>query len=153
MGSAFAHPHFPKETTFRWDREDSPEARKITVTHITVPYNEIKAGELPAGESWHLGFAKLRTTVDLESGGTPIAAGEYELKGKREAEDRWSLELVSGKEEDRKTLAPKCEFEKGFPVAHHLSIETHPDGEKESTTVWVSVMFGDMRVRFPVAPN
>ena len=45
--AAFAHPHFTKEISFRWDREDSEEARKLVLRHITVPYNEMKAGNLP----------------------------------------------------------------------------------------------------------
>lgn len=152
-GTVFAHPHFPKEIVFKWDREDSPEARQVTLSHITVPYNEIKAGELAVGDSWHLGFAKLKTTVGLKSGDLPIPAGDYELKGKRETEDRWSLQIVSGKGEDAKEIAPACEFQEDLPAVQHLLIEVHPDGDKESATVWVSVRFGEMRVRFAVAPE
>lgn len=150
VSGASAHPHFSKEISFRWDREDSPQARKMILRHITVPYNEIKAGELKAGESWHCGFAKLETSAALKNGSTSIPAGQYEIRVRKEEGGAWSMHLLHGPKENKKTVELEERLESDLPVEEHLRFDLHPKGGKDNPEVRIFLRFGPHLLRTAV---
>ncbi|MCA9437707.1 MAG: hypothetical protein KC978_18120 [Candidatus Omnitrophica bacterium] len=146
----FSHPHFFKEVRFAFERGSDTD-QWISVSHITVPYNEIAAGSLPSGESWHLGFAMLKTGTKMKIGSTEIEAGEYTLNAKRESESDWSLLLLpKGKEGSDNQIHLKGELIDGLENEEHLTIEIHPVGDKEHTQVVLEVRFGPYSIQAPI---
>ena len=147
----FAHPHFFKEVRFAFDR-DADSKQAITLSHITVPFNEIAAGSLAEGESWHLGFAQFKTGTDLSLGGSEVKAGEYALKVKRGVGEDWSLFLEpKGEKDEAKSIPLAGEMSSNPEGKDHLMIEILPVGEKEETGIVLEVRFGPSVIQVPLS--
>ncbi len=147
---AIGHPHFFKEDRFFFDRGKS-EDQSLTVSHMTVPFNEIATASLPEGEDWHLGFAQLKLGMAIELGGQKVEPGTYTLKIKREGDSKWSLFLQSDEEDDKKkTIELNSRMKSDLPAQDHLNISIRPIGNKEVTEIALIVRFGPNGIEAPV---
>ncbi len=84
------HPHHPKVVKIGGVKGN------ITLTHITVPFNEKHLADLKPGFTWHMGFANLKTEIPIECGDVKVPAGNYKLEMRRGKTNKdWSFVLSS----------------------------------------------------------
>ncbi len=82
------HPHHPKTLIM------AGVNGKVTVQHITVPFNAEHLKDLQPGFSWHLGFAQLSTDIPLGFGDITVQPGKYKMDVHRgDKDDSWSVAL------------------------------------------------------------
>ena len=146
----FSHPHYFKEVRFSFERE-ADSGKWISASHITVPYNEIAAGSLEDGKSWHLGFAKIEVGTDMTLGGAAVVPGQYSLNVLKGEGEAWSLFLKPEAEDEKDEQLPlEGELITDLDSKEHLIIEIHPIGDKEETQVVLEVRFGPNLLQVPV---
>jgi len=142
--TAVRHPHFPKKVTMQLGF--GQEAASISVSHLTVTFDEAGFEALPAGGTWHLGNGKFETGAELTVGGQKIEKGRYRLLGRKQLGGDWELVLdPNGKDFDNalsdEALALKTRFLKEEPIQEHLRIDLQPSGDQEHTTLQLEVHF------------
>ena len=89
--SVVPHPHVPKVLTVQG------AAGELSFRYFTVPYSQeqFDNANMTEGDSWHLGFASVRSEVAFTFGGAEVPAGTYKLDGVQgETQDDWSLRLT-----------------------------------------------------------
>ncbi|MEO0477914.1 MAG: hypothetical protein AAF196_00395 [Planctomycetota bacterium] len=85
------HPHVPKVLTVQG------AAGELSFRYFTVPYSQeqFDNANMGEGDSWHLGFASVKSEVPFSFGGAEVPAGTFKLDAVHgETADDWSLRLV-----------------------------------------------------------
>jgi hypothetical protein len=149
--AVWSHPHFFREVQFSFQARNPEDSTVLKIQHITVPYNEIKATELPVGETWHCGFATFTTPLDLKIGTTNLSAGEYKVQVLHAADKAWEMQLTQGEGDKAMVLKLDAEYTPDSGIDQsHLAFDFEIEGEHDEAKVYVVLRFGPQEIKFPV---
>jgi len=144
------HPHFPKTVSMALGFGE--DAKRLSVSHLTVTFNTSGFDEMPVGGAWHLANGKFVTPIDVTVGGQAVKAGTHRLLARKAEGGKWELVLdPEGKDFSReiseRAVSPTTEFETEQPKSEHLRIDLQPAGDKSDTTLWLEVHFDTYTAR------
>ena len=138
------HPHFPKTVTMSLGFGD--DAKKMSVSHLTVTFDRKGFEEMPVGGAWHLANGQFKTEVDVTVGGHDLTAGQYRLLARKAEGDQWELVLdPTGRPFSRdisdEAVALETRFLADQPKQEHLRCDIQPTGDEDALALQLEVHF------------
>ena len=142
-----SHPHIRKTVGA------SAEGVQLKLSYFTLPYNAEHLADVKEGFVFHLGRATLEISGAVESAGTTVSTGQYDLRAKAVTADKWTLLLIpkapegsGGQQDSSREIPLESRSAMGNHQAHHLNLDlTSGHGDTHGKLI-LSVAFGPRMV-------
>lgn len=142
-----SHPHIRKTVGA------SAEGVQLKLSYFTLPYNAEHLADVKEGFVFHLGRATLEISGAVESAGTTVSTGQYDLRAKAVTADKWTLLLIpkdpegsGGQQDSSREIPLESRSAMGHHQAHHLNLDlTSGHGDTHGKLI-LSVAFGPRMV-------